>query len=183
MDVLLHTSVDEYFHEVVRDALATARVSAPQATEWYLVGLLGEFTRGRITDQPLGVRLAEPAADPAQRVRTLKEVGDTSLYVAGFFTESLGRKLVDVDYYVGLGSSAYHELASRLGGSITDVYRDLAHRFPAFVEVLTEIRRNCDFATPDVVKLYQQWLQTREAWIEKKLRAMGMLVDPSGCEH
>jgi hypothetical protein len=107
----------------------------------------GEFTRGRISDEPLGIKLAEAGSDPGQRVKTLKEVGDTSLYVAGFFAESLGRKLVDVDYYVGLGSSAYHELASRLGGSITDVYRDLAERFPAFVEVLGEIRRSADFAT------------------------------------
>ncbi|MBP6839585.1 MAG: hypothetical protein KA190_19960 [Kofleriaceae bacterium] len=183
MDVIPHASVEEYFHEVVRDALSTARVSAASSTEWYLVGLLGEFTRGRISDEPLGIKLAEAGSDPGQRVKTLKEVGDTSLYVAGFFAESLGRKLVDVDYYVGLGSSAYHELASRLGGSITDVYRDLAERFPAFVEVLGEIRRSADFATPDVIKLYQQWLHTREAWIEKKLRAMGMIVDPGRSEH
>jgi len=48
-------------------------------------------------------------------VRTLKEVGDTSLYVAGFFAKSLTRSLVDVDYYVGLGQSAYAQLARSLG--------------------------------------------------------------------
>ena len=38
-------------------------------------------------------------ADPGERVKTLKEVGDTSLYVSGFFAESLTRSLVDVDYW------------------------------------------------------------------------------------
>ena len=27
------------------------------------------------------------------------------------------------------------------------------------------------------MKLYEQWLRTRDAWIEKKLRALGVLVE------
>jgi hypothetical protein len=45
------------------------------------------------------------------------------------------------------------------------------------VEVLGEVRRRVDFATTDVVKLYEQWLRTRDAWVERKLRAAGVLVD------
>ena len=29
----------------------------------------------------------------------------------------------------------------------------------------------------DVGKLYEMWLRTRDEWIEKKLRALGVLVD------
>ena len=49
--------------------------------------------------------------------------------------------------------------------------------FPAFVEVLGEVRRRVDFAGADLMKLYEQWLRTRDAWIEKKLRALGVLVE------
>jgi hypothetical protein len=178
MDVTPHASVDEFFHDVVQDALEAVRLPVTEPTEWYLVGLLGEFTRARITDQPLGLQLADAPVDPGERVRRLKQVGDTSLYVSGFFAESLGRKLVDVDYYVSIGSTAYGELAARLGGSLNEVYGELAARFPTFVEVLAEVRRRVDFATSDITKLYEQWLRTREAWIEKKLRAFGVLVDP-----
>jgi hypothetical protein len=178
MDVTPHASVDEFFHQVVQDALTAVQLTTNEPTEWYLVGLLGDFTRARITDAPLGVALAEQPDDPGERVRRLKQVGDTSLYVSGFFAESLGRRLVDVDYYASIGSSAYSELASRLGGSLTDVYRELARRFPAFVEVLAEVRRRVDFAGADVTRLYEQWLRTRDEWIEKKLRALGVLVDP-----
>jgi hypothetical protein len=178
MDVTPHASVDEFFHDVVQDALEAVRLPVGEPTEWYLVGLLGEFTRARITDQPLGLQLAEAPADPGERVRRLKQVGDTSLYVSGFFAESLGRKLVDVDYYVSIGTSAYRQLAQRLGGSLTEVYGELAARFPAFVEVLAEVRRRVDFAGADITKLYEQWLRTRDEWVEKKLRAFGVLVDP-----
>jgi hypothetical protein len=178
MDVTLAASVDEFFHEVVQDALQTVHLTTTAPTEWYLVSLLGDFTRARITDQPLGMQLAEAPTEPGERVRRLKQVGDTSLYVSGFFSESLGRKLVDADYYASIGSTAYSELASRLGGSLTEVYRELAARFPAFVEVLAEVRRRVDFATSDITRLYEQWLRTRDAWVEKKLRSFGVLVDP-----
>jgi len=179
MDVTLASSVDEFFHEVVTDALAVIDLEASEPASWYLVGLLGEMTRVRLTDEPLGPKLAQPAADAGERVKTLKEVGDTSLYVAGFFAESLTRSLVDVDYYVSIGQSAYSQLARSLGAqkTITEVYAELAEKFPSFVEVLAEVRKRTDFATPDVAKLYDIWLRTRDEWIEKKLRALGVLVD------
>jgi hypothetical protein len=179
MEIVAHASVDEFFYEVLTDAMESVHVSATQPAGWYLVSLLGEFTHARLPDEPLAVKLAQAQiALPAERVKALKEVGDTSLYVAGFFAESLSRKLVDADYYIGLGRGAYAELAGRLGGSLTDVYRELAEDFPGFVEVLAEVRRRVDFAGADVVKLYEQWLRTRDAWIEKKLRALGVLVEP-----
>ena len=181
MDVTTHVSVDGFFHEVVTEALETIRFDASTETEWYLVSLLGDFAHARISDEPLVLKLAGAAdASPGDRVRQLKEVGDTSLYVSGFFTESLGRKLVDADYYIGLGTRAYAELSGRLGGSLTEVYRELAEKFPRFVDVLTEVRRQCDFIGADVVRLFEEWVRTRDAWVERKLRAFGVLVDPDG---
>ena len=183
MDVTLASSVDEFFHEVVTDALAVVDLDASEPAGWYLVGLLGEMTRARLTDEPLGPKLAQPGADAGERVKTLKHVGDTSLYVAGFFAESLTRSLVDVDYYVGIGQNAYAQLARSLAASrtITEVYEELAEKFPRFVDVLAQVRKRTSInelgATPDVGRLYEIWLKTREEWIEKKLRALGVLVD------
>jgi hypothetical protein len=180
MDVTLAASVDEFFHSVVTDALSAVDLEASEPAGWYLVGLLGDMTRVRLTDEPLGPKLATPEVEPAERVRTLKHVGDTSLYVAGFFAESLTRSLVGVDYYVGIGQSAYAQLARSLGGqrTLTDVYEELAENFPRFVDVLAEVRKRTDFATPDIGRLYEMWLRTRDEWIEHKLRAAGVLVDP-----
>lgn len=184
MDVTLAASVDEFFHEVVTDALDEVDVEASEPAGWYLVGLLGDFTRARLTDEPLGMKLAAPGADPADRMRNLKQVGDQSLYVAGFFAESLSRSLVDVDYYVGLGQNAYAQLARSFGAgkSLTEVYEELAAKFPRFVDVLGVVRKRIAIAelnaTTDVSRLYEIWLRTRDEWIEKKLRAAGVLIDP-----
>lgn len=187
MDVTLAASVDEYFHEVVTDALSAVDLDASEPASWYLVGLLGDFTKARLTDEPLGLKLAAPVEDAGERMRTLKQVGDTSLYVAGFFAESLSRTLVDVDYYVGLGQSAYGQLARSFGGtrsnrSIGEVYEELAEKFPKFVDVLMQVRKRTNLAelnqTTDIGKLYEIWLRTRDEWVEKKLKAAGLIVDP-----
>jgi len=179
MDVTLAASVDEFFHEVVTDALSAVDLDASEPASWYLVGLLGDFTRTRISGDPLGVKLVEQSSDPGERVKTLKHVGDTSLYVSGFFAESLSRSLVDVDYYVGIGQSAYSQLARHFhaGRSLQMIYEELADQFPQFVDVIATVRKRIDFATPDVTKLYEMWLRTRDEWVEKKLRDAGIIVD------
>lgn len=184
MDVTLAASVDEFFHEVVTDALSAVDVDASEPASWYLVGVLGEFTRTKPTSEPLGLKLATAAVEPAERVKTLKQVGDTSLYVAGYFAESLTRSLVDVDYYVGLGQNAYAQLARSLGNSrsITEVYEELADKFPKFVDVLAAVRKRISIAelnaTTDIGRLYEIWLRTRDEWVERKLKEAGVLVDP-----
>jgi hypothetical protein len=182
MDLTLAASVDEFFHEVVTDALSVIDLRASEPASWYLVGLLGDFTRTPVTDEPLGLKLATASEDPGQRVRTLKQVGDTSLYVAGYFAESLTHSLVDADYYIGLGQSAYAQLARSLGTSrsLGEVYEELAASFPRFVDVLAQVRRRVQLAEAgaDIPRLYEMWLRTREAWIEKKLADLGVLVDP-----
>ncbi len=186
MDVCLAASVDEFFHEVVSDALSAVDLDASEPASWYLVGLLGEFTKARLTDEPLGLKLAAAQNDdPGERVKSLKHVGDTSLYVAGFFAESLTRSLVDVDYYVGLGQNAYAQLARSFGSGkqTAEAYEELAAGFPKFVDVLGEVRKRTHLAelnaTTDVARLYEIWLRTRDEWVEKKLRAAGLIVDPS----
>ena len=184
MSLTTHTSVEAFFQEVLSGALDRQGMATSESTELYLVGLLGEYARARLPDHALSLRLVESQSDAGERVRALKEVGDTTLYVAGFFADSLQRKLVGVDYYMDLGQAAYHELAHRLAtSSVAEVYAELSGKFPRFVEVLTEVRRHVAFASHDIVHLYEEWLRTRSAWVEKRLRTLGVLVsgrDPDG---
>ena len=65
-------------------------------------------------DEPLGVRLAKALqAAGSQQRDGLRQVGDHSLFISGFFADSLNRSLVDVDYYIQLGECAYGSLARR----------------------------------------------------------------------
>lgn len=186
MSVTTHASVEGFFLEVLSDALDRQGVAASQPTEFYLVGLLGEFTKARIPDEPLSLKLVGAGStDAGERFRALKEVGDTSLYLTGFFADSLQRKLVGVDYYKDLGQTAYGELAQRLAtSSAREVYEELAGKFPRFVDVLAEVRSHTSFLRQDVVALFEEWKRTRSDWVEQRLRALGVLVqgptDPEG---
>lgn len=185
MAITPHATVEEFFHEVVVDALESQDVAVTEHTEFYLVGLLGEFTTVKLTDEPLAIKLVKSrdlSAD--QRFRALKEVGDTTLYVTGFFAESFDRKIYDPEYYIGLGEAAYAELAGAPASStrIARVYGELAEKFPRFVDVLQEVRDRVSFATADAAKLYDQWRRTRSEWIEKRMRAMGLIVPPKNEE-
>jgi hypothetical protein len=184
----LHATVTEFFHDAVTSALRSRNVSAAEPTEFYLVNLLAEFTKtSRVDEEPLALKMAEIAsATPDVRARGLKEIGDTSLYVSGFFADSLTRRLVDVDYYIAMGGSAYGQLAQLVAttrGSATDffraVYDELSAKFAAFVDVLNEVRRNTSFAGGgggNLLRLYEEWLRTGSEWLARRLRETGVLA-------
>lgn len=179
----LHRSIRSFFHEAVVDALKAQGVAAAEPTEFYLVNLLCAYMHAeQLDEEPLALKLAQAStATPETRARVLKEVGDTSLYVSGFFADSLTRKLVDVDYYMTLGGSAYGQLAGMTTSTRTtelfhEAYDELAEKFARFVAVLNEIRSRTNFATPstNLIRLYEEWVRTGSEWLEKRLKATGV---------
>jgi hypothetical protein len=175
---LLH-SVAEFFHDEVKDALRAKHVAAAEPTECYLVNVLVEFTSQAPDGEPLTLKLAEAqAATPDCRVRVLREVGDTSLYMSGFFAESLSRKLVDVDYYMALGGTAYRQLAGMTSGSsFRDIYAELSAKFAAYVDVFGAIRDKTGMAAGgNLIRMYEEWRRTGSEWLEKRLRESGVLL-------
>jgi hypothetical protein len=185
----LHANVNEFFHDAVLTALRSKQVTAAEPTEFYLVNLLAEFTKAsHVDEEPLALKMAQLAsAAPDVRARGLKEIGDTSLYVSGFFGDSLTRRLVDIDYYIAMGGAAYGQLATLVGMSrgsasafFRAAYNELAAKFRAFVAVLGEVRRNTSFVSGggNVLRLYEEWVKTGNEWLERRLRAAGVLTLP-----
>lgn len=178
----LRSSVAEFFREVLAEAIKNQGLDASEPTEFYLVNLLSAFASSPVDDQPLALKLASASvAPPDERVRQLKEVGDTSLYVSGFFADSLERRHVDVDYYIQLGGRAYGELARYFRGYrpstvFGNVYDELGQKFPQFVDVLAEIsERSAVTSNSGVVQLYERWLRTGSERVARRLRRQGVL--------
>src|SRR4051812_29975380 len=89
----------DYFRELITEAMGRQQVSAQPETEFYLVNLLNQFmTADRLTEEPLALMVKEAVEKPEPREKRslFRHVGDVSLYVAGYFQDSLNRKLVDV---------------------------------------------------------------------------------------
>ena len=52
-------------------------------------------------------------------------------FVSGFFSDSLCRSAVDVDYYASLGGYAYQQLSTLDSGSLAPAFDELGRRFLA----------------------------------------------------
>src|SRR5206468_8372401 len=94
-------SAVEFFKDLVDGALVHQRLAANELTAFYVVQLLASFVdrcADEQPDAPLAVRLARALESGGLQQRSsLKEIGDRSLFISGFFSDSLNRKLVDVD--------------------------------------------------------------------------------------
>jgi hypothetical protein len=176
-------SPTEYFRQLVQSTLEHQRVEAKELTAFYLVNLLAGFmhrNRPSPVDEPLGVRLLNALQAGGSRQRDgLKAVGDCSLFISGFFADSLNRRLVDIDYYIQLGEHAYGSLARRGGETLGEVFDELAARFAVFVDVLGEIsERTALTSNADLLRLYEKWLRTGSRRSGDLLTSQGIVATP-----
>jgi hypothetical protein len=176
----------EYFRELVDAAMQHQRVSAQELTSFYVVNLLASFMHldhspGAGEEDALGVRLVKALAAQGARQRDeLRHVGDLSLFISGFFSDSLNRRLVDVDYYIQLGEHAYASLARR-DGPFGDVFDELSGKFVAFVDVLGEVSEHSTITSnADLLRLYEKWLRTKSRRSGDLLAARGIVPNAAG---
>jgi hypothetical protein len=184
--LLRDQSPAEFFKEMVEDSLARQQIKTGDMTSYYLVNLLCQFVRldGRSQSEfgePLAFRLARAldSGGSEQRER-LRQLGDFSLFVAGFFSDSLKRRAIDVDYYVSMGEYAYGSLSHRDEDTFAEVFSDLATRFVGFADVLAEISdRSAIRNSVDTLRLYEKWLRTGSTRDSQKLIERGILPNSS----
>jgi hypothetical protein len=176
----------EYFRELVESALQHQHLAARDVTAFYLVNLLTGFMHVDRADagedeEPLGIRFAKALQAAGMRQRDgLRQVGDLSLFISGFFADSLNRRLVDIDYYIQLGGSAYGSLARQGHVSFGEVFNELSEKFPAFVDVLCEVsERSALTSNCDVLRLYEKWLRTKSRRRGDLLASKGIVPNAS----
>lgn len=155
----------EFFKEQVEAACQRQHLHPQPLTSYYIVSLLAEFARADNATlesaDPLGLKLlrALDSGGTMQRLG-LKQVGDASLFISGFFSDSLRRRLVDIDYYVSLGGYAYGSLSAS-DDSLSPIFAELADKFVAFVDVLTEVSTRAALTSDaDLLRLYERWART-----------------------
>jgi hypothetical protein len=178
-DGLVRESPIEFFKQQVEDAMRRQRLHASDWTVYYIVNLLASFVTRPALDgageAPIGVRLARAlGADGDLRRDDLRRIADGSLFVAGFFSDSFTRRLVDVDYYITVGGYAYQRLASEDADAFADVFGELAEKFVRVVDVLSEIGDRSRPTDRDALRLYERWLRTGSPRDRALLAARGV---------
>jgi hypothetical protein len=190
MDKLVHPQTPaEYFKELIDKALERQGSALSELSQSYLVHLLETFVRQDRSFAELGVgedpRLAELLcralmAHGRRRLSLLKATGDVSLFVSGFFSDSLVGRLVDSDYYVRVGGYAYGRLAGlSRHRSAAVVFAELSEKFVQFVDVLNEVSEASALTdSTSLLRLYEKWLRTGSKRSEVLLKEQGVLLAP-----
>ena len=179
-------SAVEYFKELVDGAIEHQRLRATALASYYIVQMLAAFAERPANDShadetPLAIRLARAldSGGAAQRAG-LRQVGDVSLFVSGFFSDSLKRKFVDVDYYASIGGQAYQALSRVESDAVSAMFAELGEKFLGFVDVLAEVseRSQCGSNT-DLLRVYERWLKTGSPRSGQLLIERGVLPNAS----
>lgn len=180
-------SAAEYFRSLVESALDHQHVRAGELTSYYLVNLLcgyvrfGTRTAPPLDDEPLALRLAKALESGGEEQRArLRTLGDVSLFVSGFFSDSLRRRVVDVDYYVSMGEYAYGSLSRFEHDTFATTFAELAERFPSFVDVLSEVSEQSGLTSGhDLLRLYERWLKAGSRRSGRQLADRGIVPNAS----
>lgn len=182
----------DYFSEVVSLAIKQRGIRTLPLVENYLVEMLEFFmstshlfnensSDGKRKQETLAEMYFKATVDPI-RIDLLKKLGDTALYVSGFFGDSLNRKVVDVDYYAEMGGSAYGLIAKNISEeSFAEMYNEFSDRFLEFVDVLTYISQEALIQTnDDLLRLYDRYIITGSSLARDQILNKGLLTTYQG---
>jgi hypothetical protein len=193
-DLVPATSLREFFKALLLQVIEHQHVELSDVTEFYLVNLLAEFAAAEklFTRTEDGRKEVEPLAllyyralqqERGERIKTLRRLGDVSLYKAGFFSSSLRGTATGPEYYIQMGGSAYRQVADLArGGAFAIVYRELWQKFRPVVELLEEIaaRGMVSNGAGGTLKVYESWQRTGSERLERILVDAGMILPAKG---
>ena len=187
----LDTTPESFFFEMVRNAIDRQQVRLQPETEFYVVKLLKRFIfsdalysrdqNGDLQEQPIAFlykEALEANATPEQKA-LFQNVGDISLFRAGFFQERLKRGNLDLNYFIGMGGSAYQNAARRSEERhFKDLFSELADQFGKCVSILNEVS---EATTPtrteqDQLRIYEMWDRTGSERAARTLNRLGIKI-------
>ncbi|MBC7457414.1 MAG: hypothetical protein H7235_03995, partial [Bdellovibrionaceae bacterium] len=141
--------------------------------------LLDDQTAERLPDTFAELYLtALNCEDPKNRTY-MKILADKALYLSGFFGDSLQKKSVDIDYYMGIGASAYSNLAAWTREETTaTMYSTFSKKFIDYADLLSYISDKSTLQSEqNILKLYERYVKTGSDLARDKLAELGVVTD------
>lgn len=183
-------SGSEYFDSLVRTGIDSRGLTVSTPIVRYLAKMLTHYVDARNLHEPefdesgkknpqtlAELWLTAQNSEPTVQKELLKKLGDKTLYIAGFFSESLARSLVDVDYYYAMGTSAYKSLSYTADPLNRPIFSEISTRFIEFAEVFNVISHDSFVKTDQgILRLYESYLRTGSELAKEKLEALGVFT-------
>lgn len=188
-------SPHEFFRDKIAEAVTNQKIVLSDDIEFYLVNLLCDYIAPKKLESfygqydpletPIAFLLKEAIeAPPSYRAKIYKHLGDTSLYLAGFFQDFFNRKTYDIKYYIDMGQSAYSNVSSIMREQHGDkhfsaMYGTLSTQFKSLVEVVAEVSETPEsVGAADILSLYDRWTRTNSGRLLRILQNAG--ISPIG---
>jgi hypothetical protein len=197
-------NLHEYFREALGLAMRRTSLQVTENTQAYLVYLLSNFTRSENVyagvehgDKPTLALLLSRAqeAEPEEALRIFKHLGDSALYLLGFFHDAVKNQAVGAGYYISMGESAYFSAASltrvpRENALIPNtIYAELAHRFGDLVDLLkimslhgNHLNINNNLSSEQVMELAERYRKTKNPELLEFLERNGVSLSQSDAD-
>jgi len=172
----LSISPQAFFHERVSSASHNLNIKLDADVEFYVVNLLIEFINpAKVNEEfdtdvlgtPLVMLLKQTIEAPElKRPSMYRRLGDTSLYISGFFQDYFNDKAFDINYFITMGASAYYQAAS-LSRSLgkdhqkPDTLEQISDKFVQLVDIVAQASDGSRTAKDtDLLSLYDRWNRT-----------------------
>lgn len=118
----------------------------------------------------------------SEKLVLLRQVGDRSLYLGGFFKGALDKSLVNVNYYINIGQKAYDHLADYHPQE--GVFRELSSSFLDLADVLSYIyQKNSVRTDKDLLQICKNYLKTGSKAAQYQLEDHGFSLDTDEYSH
>ncbi|MEY4631639.1 MAG: hypothetical protein RIQ81_1759 [Pseudomonadota bacterium] len=191
-EIRLTVSPQEYFQEKVLEARTTLKVELTDDVQFYIVNLLASYVaiqasgeqggqESTFFEKPLAFMLRDASEAPdAQKPGLYRALGDTSLYITGFFQDFFNRKTFAIDYYIALGRTGYEQAAkcmnaSRPEGARRETLTALADNFVKAVDVVAEVSEQAKGKGPvDILNVYDRWTKSQSERLRRILADQGI---------
>jgi hypothetical protein len=120
LSIITVESLKAFFFNELDHINRNSLCPVPQETIFYSSGVLEKYSLsdayfsqsdGKIREKILGeMYLTAQHKGQEEQKRIFREIGDTALFLCGFFSDAINKKLVDRSYYLNLGISAYQRM-------------------------------------------------------------------------
>lgn len=112
-------------------------------------------------------------ADFYRRISILRQMGDTSLLVSGYFPEALSRRSINLNYYKQMGEIAYSHLSGIIESQ--NVFSELSSRFIQLTELIEEVSTQVKTEGLSTSELLEYWSKVGSERVREKLKEQGVV--------
>ena len=141
-NVTVYPTCTASWQSLVLEAQAASHIELTEDLQSYLVFLLMRYAENTLlNEKPIAIDFLETLHQRGKIQQThLREVGDTCLIVSGFFPGFEETRLVQINYFVGMGQGAYSSLSHLSQKTYAQLFHELSAGFVSMMDVLQTMR-------------------------------------------